>query len=227
MTLEEWMEYVDRALLRLSSGNRGLGKTLWFPAIYDANQYRQIGPFAPSWRKLQDSRIELRGRLMKYTMLNNVVTNVPLSSGDVIMRLPFECSPPGNAQVVSSVTALAPCSIANGNPGVFRIDVQREVAWKEYPAEDADGNPIYSADGELVMENDSLVEIIARPPAERPITDWIGFDGVFYDPHLYLDALAPVPIGQDPLIANHGYAIMQHGDGRVEWYTPGVSYSPA
>ena len=84
---------------------------------------------------------------------------------------------------------------------------------------------MFDADGAPVLENSSWVEVIAQPPADKPITDWVGFDGVVYDPHLYLDALPPVPIGQQPLITDHGYAIQQHGDGRVEWFTPGIKYS--
>jgi hypothetical protein len=221
------MGYVDKELNTLSNSSRGLGKTIWFDASYDPGNFRVVGAFAPGFRELQDGRVELRGRLEKGTTnAQGVFTPVPLQNGDVIMQVPYSCSPPSNAAIRSSVTALAPCTITNNHLGVYRIDIEREPAWDERPVVNADGVQVLDADGVPQTEVFSMVNIVARVPENAPITGWVGFDGVVYDPHLYLDALAPVPYGQQPLIKDNSHVIRQTRRG-VEWFRPGIDYRNA
>lgn len=225
MTLEDWMAYVDRELIKLSNKPRGLGLTVWLDAVYDTTKFKVHGSYEPGWRRLEDGRVELRGKMEKIKTVNGQQVNDPLTSGTVIMQIPYECSPPNNEQTITALTTIAPCTIAGGNPGVYRIDIQREAAWKTEQRVTSEGKPILDVEGQPIYDPVSMVEIIARPPKEQAITGWISFDTVIYDPHMYIDALAPVPRGQKPLVREHGYVIKEHPDGRIEWFLPGVDYS--
>jgi hypothetical protein len=228
VTLQEWMAGVDDRLNRMSSADKGLGSTFWKDdAHWDESQFRSVASYTPGWRRLQDSRIELRGQLERgsWNTDHSVFTPAPLTNGTVLLRLPFICSPPTNRQKRTAVMALAPCTSEGSNPGVFRVDIQREAQWYEEVVVDEDGQPVRGEDGKIVTVVTSKVEVIARPPQNIPITGWVSLEGVIYEPHAYLDALAPVPPDQEPLVGEPGWAIKQHPDGKVQWFRPGIQYS--
>jgi len=225
-TVGDWMNNMQRQMDEMNGRPRGLGRSYWKDDVkYDDGLFRVVGPCLPGYRKLDDGRIELRGQLERGTMVEGGWTPGPLNDGDVILTLNYECAPPYNEKRRSSVTSLAPCTVANNNFGVFRIDIQLEEGWKFEDKLDADGKPVLDNDGNPVKVFASRTEVIARTPRRSPMVGWVAFDGVIYDPHTYLNAIGPVPIGEAPMIDDPGYSMIQNPNGSVEWFLPGVDYS--
>jgi len=224
-SVEEWLDLLQRRLNTIEASPRGAGRNPWNEAVL-APGFEQDGSGTPCWRKLNDGRIELRGRVKKGATVGGTFTAAPLNDGDVIMTMEYEAAPPSNAQHATCVIALAPCTVADGNPGVLRIDIQREPTWRTQPVTDGYGFTHQNTDGSPVMKPASRVQVIARPPKQVPITGWVAFDHVIYDPYLYVDALPPVKYDEEPLVPEPGVGVMQQPDGSVITVTPGVEYSP-
>jgi len=238
-SLNEWMGDVDRELAELWNKSRGAGKTLWYDAEFDEERYRFISPYVPGWRRLHDGRIELRGRLERGSAQSGSWVPAAVNVDEVIMQLPYECSPPSNQQTITSMLSFALCSTAN-SAGLFQVEIRRDPAWVIVPVmeplKDENGNdvldengdlvmvPVYDGEGEPVTENHSMVNVVAKPPNNQPYTGWIGFDGVVYDPNMYIDTVPPVPPGQEPLVHDPAYFLVQNADGSVRWLEPGIDY---
>lgn len=173
---------------------RGTGRGGWMDVVSTMGRAVKDGA-VPSWRLLNDGRIELRGRL-------TIAAGAPVTNGATVLQIHGDCAPPGP----SSVAAWAPCSSSGSNPGVVRVDfVQRPVApTADYPY-------------------DKVTAVLAYPPQNLAggLTDWIGFDHVDYDPHLYLDVLPPVTFGQAPLVDSRAIAVINQG-GQTFSVIPGV-----
>lgn len=213
-TLEEWMNEVGRRLNALETVPRGIGVFGWNDVQLGAG-FIPADTRLPGWRRTNDGRVELRGRLRKSS-------GAAVNKGDVVMYLPYECAPPNNQQQIpSSVSVLGPATIGSNSSGVCRYDIQRETAWRTEQQEDLQGNPVYDDEGRPVIVVVSRVEVVAMP-GSGSINGWVGFDHVVFDPWLYVDTLPAVPKGQKPLVPDPGIAVVQHPGGRVEFFTPGV-----
>ena len=153
---------IERRVSLSEMRERGIGRGPWRPVV-DTRGLAVHDGAIPGWRRLNDGRIEIRGRLKVSSLAN----------GTAVLRLPAECAPPG----VSSVSAVAPCSSAGTNNGMVRVD---------FAAATAPGG-------------EKVTHVIAYPGSPN-LTEWIGFDHVIYDPHLYIDVLPPVERGQEPVV---------------------------
>ena len=87
---------------------RGIGRAAWRKVISTRGRAVYDGA-VPGWRRLNDGRVEIRGRL-------RIVGT--LAQGTTVLHIPAECCPPGS----SSVSATAPCSASGTNPGTVRVD---------------------------------------------------------------------------------------------------------
>ena len=186
LDLSDYIDRLERRLNEAEGRERGTGRRVWSggaqPLVAGAAEM-DGGDIA--WRKLNDGRIELRGRMS----FSGSVAN-----GTRILRLPGLCAPLGNGTTMRAwVTTLAPCSSVGSNPGVVRVDVERFLVSEPY--EDA---------GATKTQHVVYADIIARPPEAMPLTGWICFDHVIYDPDLYLDVLEPVPASDHPIIFGRG-----------------------
>lgn len=208
-SVEMYLTAMLRRISELEARTRGQGRAAWLPV---QTPYRRgmtvLDGAYPGWRQLNDGRIELRGHLQ-------ILPTAPIRNGDVVLRLPTlnpmaptkrfpECRPPG----LSSVSVLLPCSASGTNPGVIRADIRR--------IPDATDDDV------------EFAEVVARPPQSAPLTDWIGFDSVSYDPYLYIDALptvAPAARAQTFGVNDYGLTVVTLGDRTIP-VVPGLRAEP-
>lgn len=179
-TIEGLLIQLQRRLNEAENRERGTGRRGWSEATVLVADATPLDNGFPSWRMLNDGRVELRGRI-----------NLPhgLASGRGVLRLPGRCAPPGDGATYRGwLSALAPCSTLGTNLGMYRVDVQRTVYTDATTGED------------LIF-----ADVIAHFPGGARMTDWIGFDHVIYDPNLYIDTLAPVPENVHNKVFGRGY----------------------
>jgi hypothetical protein len=196
---------MERRLNEAENRERGAGRRGWNEAtILLAGTAPKDNGF-PSWRVLNDGRVELRGRIdLKAVVLKNT------NPGTRILQFSGPTAPPGDGEThISWLSVVAPCSAKGANPGVYRLDILRylrQETWTE--------NGIVQS-GEAIY-----TDLIARPSENSQLTDWIGFDQVIYDPNLYIDTLAPVPADQHTRVFGRGEPRSTDGVHIVK-YIPG------
>lgn len=167
-TIEGLLIQIQRRLNEAENRERGSGRRGWNEAFITLAGATVLDNGFPAWRMLNDGRVELRGRLnISGSLLN----------GTQVLRLNGRAAPHGNGTTYKSWFSMtAPCSSDGTNPGVVRLDVER-----------------YIVTDTVTSEQVFYTKIIAMPPVSQPLTGWIGFDHVIYDPNLYIDAVSTVP----------------------------------
>lgn len=222
--IEDHLDRLERRLNEAEGRERGTGRRVWSDAEVMIPGATPLDKGIPGWRRLNDGRIELRGRLTLAGAVGN---------GTVVLRLPGICSPPGDGAALKSwITTMGPCATLGDSPGIIRLDVQRSVV-----------SELVEEDGQSVQRDVIYAEVIAMPPVNKPLTGWIGFDHVVYDPGLYLDILDPVAeslhgtaygygreiqpnkwiVEQVP--AEFGVAVLGYKNGQLVTIVPGVKAS--
>jgi hypothetical protein len=190
ITLEDHIDRLERRLSEAESRERGTGRRAWRRGVQTLIPgASELDGGEPAWRKLNDGRIELRGRVQFPGSVAN---------GTTVLRLPGLCAPLGNGTTYRAwVSTLAPCSSVGGAPGVVRVDVQPFLQ----------SEPYVDIDGTTRTQHVIYADVIARPSQNVPLTGWIGFDHVVYDPDLYIDALEPVPPDVYPMVFTRGVEV--------------------